>query len=46
MPKSLISIYGDREAMNSEFARFEMDADRWADYEAWVQARREMKEVD
>ena len=28
--------------MNSDFARFEMDADERAEYEVWVQARHEL----
>jgi hypothetical protein len=43
MPKSLICIYGDREAMNPELAKFEMDADELADHEAWTEARRELE---
>lgn len=29
--------------MSTEQLRHEMDADEWADHEAWVEARREME---
>ena len=35
-----VGIDGDK-AMNSEYLRWEMDADEYAEYEAYQQARRE-----